>query len=216
MRTDSTGTNWWDDFWDGMLRFFGGFALAMVGFSLAMVAGVASILSPGFTIGLQAGLTVGMYGVAMVGSVFSGAVKSDMDRIHWDMFNSDENAVLDSSFFSFYKGVPVIRYDGERSGTFGIMFLQREGSDLRVDTVKHEWGHIPQLLILGPLKFGIFIGIPSALELGKYFYGGNYYRQPWEASADFFGGAYHEGVTQEDKMGGLRYVFYIYQFPFNF
>ena len=33
---------------------------------------------------------------------------SDMCSINWNPFNTDENKVMNSKYFSFYKGVPVL------------------------------------------------------------------------------------------------------------
>ncbi|MCM1441220.1 MAG: RHS repeat-associated core domain-containing protein, partial [Roseburia sp.] len=222
MRVDPNGTDWWSNFcnwwgnvWSAVGRFLGGAVLTVAGFGMALTAGLASIFSPGFTAFAQIGLTIGMYGVAMVGSVFSSDVKHDMDIINWNPFNADEAAVLQSKHFSFYHGVSVIRFDGKRSGTFGIMLLSRNTYD--TNTVKHEWGHIPQLLILGPVKYGLFIGLPSALKLGLQD-DGLYYKQSWESAADFFGGAQsrinYADVTWEDKLRGLNYLLMAWMFPF--
>ena len=40
--------------------------------------------------------------------------------------NTSEEVVLDAEYFAFYKGHLVIRTDGERSGSFGILFITRE------------------------------------------------------------------------------------------
>ena len=42
----------------------------------------------------------------------------------------------------------------------------------------------------GPLKFGLWIGLPSAAEFGKNKWPTfpDYYLRPWETGADIFGG----------------------------
>jgi len=44
------------------------------------------------------------------------------DIKNYDVNNQSEGKDLESNYFSSYKGVPVIRTDGDRSGSFGIIF----------------------------------------------------------------------------------------------
>jgi len=48
------------------------------------------------------------------------------DIKNYDLNNQSEDKVLESNYFSCYKGVLVIRTNGERSGSFGVIFLTRE------------------------------------------------------------------------------------------
>jgi len=74
------------------------------------------------------------------------------------------------------------------SGVSLAWFIILPPTSTNMVTIRHEYGHSIQSMILGPLYL-IFIGIPSAI--------GNlvsrkrriaYYSQPWEAWADRLGG----------------------------
>ncbi len=145
-----------------------------------------------------------MYLLYLVGAIFDRGIRADMDRINGNPFNTDIDAVLSSTAISFYKGVPVFRTYYERSGSFGIIFLQKDfgnaSPEVKRDYVRHEWGHIPQLGTLGPLAYVAFIGIPSWLEFGDYEGStGDYYNAPWEANADNFGGTTRAHASNYDE-----------------
>ena len=133
---------------------------------------------------------------------FARNVKEDFDN--YDKYNESEEKVLNSHYFSSYKGVPVIRINGNRSGTFGIMFLTRGTNDTQnpEDTVRHEYGHTKQMDELGVIKFALCIGIPSAAEWGE----GKYYDKPWEVTADIYGGVQSRQHTKEDIARGFAYL----------
>ena len=103
------------------------------------------------------------------------------------VFNSDEQVVLDAEHFAFYKGCLVIRTNGKRSGSFGVLFITRETNtrDYPEDVIRHEYGHTVQLAQLGVVKYTLCIGLPSLFEWGS---DQEYYRRPWEITADIFGG----------------------------
>ena len=111
---------------------------------------------------------------------------------------------LESNYFSAYKGVPVIRIGGNRSGSFGAIFLTKETNNRNnpEDVLRHEYGHTEQLQQLGVVKYAIDIGIPSALEIG----GGYYYSRPWEITADIYGGVQSRHHAKEDIEAGLSYL----------
>ena len=147
-------------------------------------------------------MTIGMYGGFMMAAAWSDEYYKDMETIGWNPFNSDAQKVLDSKHISFYKGMPVIRTDAERSFNFGSIFLRREviekdenGNIINryrlnnVNEVKHEWGHHFQQAILGPVNYLWSVGIPSAAKFGVYADGSNYHERPWENLADQIGGA---------------------------
>ncbi len=126
------------------------------------------------------------------------------DAHAFDLNNESEKKVLESNYFSAYKGKMVFRIDGGRSGSFGALFITRKTNTMTdsEDTVRHEYGHTQQLKELGALRYLIYIGIPSALDLGS----GNYYDKPWEVTADVYGGVQtriHEQMYIED---GFRYL----------
>ena len=71
--------------------------------------------------------------------------------------------------------------------------------------IKHEWGHGIQQGIMGPLKYGLMIGIPSYNEWGKKRWS-HYYNSPWEITADLFGGTNNAGQrTQSEIKRGIWY-----------
>lgn len=65
------------------------------------------------------------------------------------------------------------------------IFMSRTEEDINI--VKHEWGHTVQQSIMGTSKFIKRIAIPSIIGFNLNVK--DYYSQPWERSADFFGGA---------------------------
>lgn len=123
--------------------------------------------------------------------------------------NTDEQVVLESKFISFYKGVPVIRTpSGMRSGSFGIIFLSRETSSNELspeDLVRHEYGHTRQLKELGILNYLITVGIPSYLNLGEKWGGGEYYNKPWEVMANVYGGVEEYKNSRNDINAAYKY-----------
>jgi len=100
--------------------------------------------------------------------------------------NTSEAAVLEAENFAFYKGRLVIRTNGNRSGSFGILFITRETNSRpdAEDVIRHEYGHTIQLKQLGIVKYALCIGIPSLFEWGS---DPEYYRRPWEITADIYG-----------------------------
>ena len=206
MRTDYAGTSW-NSFWNAVGRFLSGLALIAFGAVISLSTVIPSLISPLATGICEFGITAGFYGAALLGSVFNSAIYADMERIGWNVFNSNANLVLDSSIMSFYKGVPVIRYGdyhkGDRSGTFGIMFLARNET---AGAVEHEFGHIPQLMMLGILRYGTCIGIPSKNKWGLNEYWNNYYSSPWEAMAEIFGGAQNITLTAAERARAINYL----------
>lgn len=137
----------------------------------------------------QAVISVECYIGMVLLSIIDKDIREDMNLIGWDPFNSNEALTMDSTKVSFYKGVPVFRINS-RSGSFYAIFLNRRDNEdaYPEDSLRHEYGHSIQLMKLGPVKYGLGIGIPSWLEFT--FHGSNdmYTEQPWEITADIFGG----------------------------
>ena len=141
---------------------------------------------------------------------------ADMNRIHWNPFNDDESLVLESKYVSFYKGVAVFRFDSKgifagtngRSGTFGAIFLNRQANfqNNPEDIVRHEWGHVPQAVIMGYPNFIFTVAPMSSLEMGKGKWGKSYYDSPWELTADAFGGVQSRFRTNKEVEYGWRYL----------
>ena len=126
------------------------------------------------------------------------------DIRNFDLENTDEQKVLNSNYFSVYKGVYVFRTDLGRSGSFGIIALshQTETYTPTKDTVRHEYGHTKQLKILGPTVYMGIIGIPSVLNLGD----GDYYDKPWEVNADILGGVKTRTHSRNAIAKGFAYL----------
>ncbi|MDY0295654.1 MAG: RHS repeat-associated core domain-containing protein, partial [Acholeplasmataceae bacterium] len=131
-------------------------------------------------------------------------IKEDMNNI--SVSNDSEQAVLESNYFSFYKGNLVIRHSmpGTSCAIFGIIFLNINESN--PSTVKHEWGHTQQEKMMGTANYIIYIAIPSLMGYMKNT--PRYYAQPWEHSADILGGVHRHSnqysMTDEEAM---NYVF---------
>ena len=155
--------------------------------------------------------TIVKIAVASTVAVASGqATVGDIvkDAKNYDFFNTDETKVLDSKVFSSYNGTPVLRHDvvdGSMS-VFNTIFLRR-GATVDTggaETIRHEWGHTVQQSLMGTPKFLIRIAIPSLI--GASLYVDDYYSQPWERSADFFGGATH---TYSEDSGFWAWLYFL-------
>jgi hypothetical protein len=138
--------------------------------------------------------------------LISSKVKEDIEN--FNIFNDDPEVALDSNYFSCYKGILVIRTDLKRSGSFGVIFLTHEsnGRDNPADIVRHEYGHVIQLLQLGVINYALCIGIPSAGKWGDDDYYGDYYNKPFEVTADIYGGVQSRSHTFRDSYAGFKYL----------
>jgi len=132
----------------------------------------------------------------------SGSVARRVKKL---MMNTDEFAVLSSDSIAFYKGVPVIRTNGERSGYFGAIFLTRETNARNnpEDMLRHEYGHAVQMERLGILKYTTNILLPSWREWGS---NPNYYSREVEVTADILGGVTSRTHTSEAAAAGFAYL----------
>ena len=126
------------------------------------------------------------------------------DFKNYDINNESEEKVLQSKYFSAYKGVPVVRINGDRSGSFGMIFLTRKTNSMKnpEDTIRHEYGHTKQLQQLGVLGYAMCIGLPSWQKWGS----GEYYSKPWEITADIYGGVQSRSHTQDNIDAGFQYL----------
>ena len=169
-------------------------------------AAIVALLIAAFTIAggmaFQYCISTNAYFIFLIASIWDEDIRNDMERIHWNPFNSDENLVTNSSKVSFYKGIPVIRTNIGRSGTFGIMFLQTKG-DYDNYTVRHEYGHVFQQLMLGPAGYFLSVFIPSALEMSVR---GDYYKRPWETIASVLGGDPTGGYDESDYINSVWHL----------
>lgn len=126
------------------------------------------------------------------------------DIKNFDLDNESEETVLRSNYFSYYKGVPVIRINGNRSGSFGAIFLTRETND-RInaeDVVRYEYGHTKQFEQLGVVKYALCVGLPSWQKWGT----GEYYSKPWEIVADVYGGVQSRNHSKSNICRGFAYL----------
>jgi len=82
--------------------------------------------------------------------------------------------------FANFKGGKAV------ASSFGILFITRETNSRpdAEDVIRHEYGHTIQLKQLGIVKYALCIGIPSLFEWGS---DPEYYRRPWEITADIYG-----------------------------
>ena len=116
------------------------------------------------------------------------------DLKNW-VTNTDERVVLEAEDYAFYKGRLVIRHSIKNQTSCaigGIIFLNRNlatNSPESIETVKHEYGHTVQESILGFSKYVRYIAIPSLKHRDPT----NYYSNPWELTADLFGGVERPG-----------------------
>jgi RHS repeat-associated protein len=125
---------------------------------------------------------------------------------------SAEEAVLDGGMFSFYKGVPVIKLPRDRSFSIGIIvFGSPRSRSEDIDTIKHEWGHTRQLKNMGLLRYLLGIAIPSSTSPVR---NSVYYSQPWEVTADLYGGVYR-GTSAEDIAIGKSYDDFVQNAPIH-
>ena len=158
---------------------------------------------------LQAASSVISYAGFAIASLWDQEIRDDMNSIGWNPFNTNEYAALNSKKVSFYKGIPVYRINGERSGSFLAIWLSRGYTDRNgvfrpendPNTVRHEFGHNMQQLIMNPVFYGISIGIPSYFALGPW----SYYDKPWEITADILGGV-NRTYNQADVNRGWWYL----------
>ena len=148
---------------------------------------------------LQVVTSVISYVGILVASIFDEQIRSDMDAIGWNPFNSDENATLESNKVSFYKGVPVFRIDLDRSGSFAAIFLNQTQDP---DVLKHEIGHNCQLITTSIINYFFMIFLPSWLEWSNR----EYYERPWEITADVFGCVNERNHSQIDINRGYWYL----------
>lgn len=166
------------------------------------------------TVATVATAVVSYVGMA-VASIFDEDVKNDMKSIGWNPFNTDESKTLNSSKVSFYKGIPVFRTNMDRSGSFGAIFLSRGRYDSvgnfhpknDPDELRHERGHITQLMMLGIGTYGFTVGIPSPLKLGPWAQN-KYYYSPWETMADILSGVnqrYGSPIPQQQIKNAWMY-----------
>lgn len=119
--------------------------------------------------------------------------------------NCSEKVVLESNYFSAYRGKLVLRTRFKRSGSLGILFISRYANRRKSpeDEIRHEYGHTKQLKYLGVMKYILCIGLPSFREWGSDL---EYYRRPWEITADMYGDVVSRTYSDKYKERGRRYL----------
>ena len=119
--------------------------------------------------------------------------------------NCSEKVVLESNYFSAYRGRLVLRTRFKRSGSLGILFISRYANRRKSpeDEIRHEYGHTKQLKYLGVMKYILCIGLPSFREWGSDL---EYYRRPWEITADMYGDVVSRTYSDKYKERGCRYL----------
>ncbi|MFA5035612.1 MAG: hypothetical protein WC479_00345 [Candidatus Izemoplasmatales bacterium] len=137
-----------------------------------------------------------------VGNIFSG--------VYDFVTNTSETAVIENKFISFYKGQLVIRHNIPNTTSwsiFGIMFINLgvKNDQYGIDTIKHEYGHTVQEARLGTYLYIFRIAVPSVYNciIGT----NNYYSQPWERSADWFGGVNRGNYSPDSLEKSFIYFF---------
>ncbi len=139
-------------------------------------------------------------------------LKEDIDN--FDFSNADENTVLESHYFSIYKNQLYIRHSIPNTtscAAYGVVFLNRDNSNNI--TVMHEYGHTQQFNDYGVIGYTAFVIVPSLIGYSKSANGtlvGDYYNQPWEYWADYYGGVAtnYPNVRNYDSETHIKGVLY--------
>ena len=110
------------------------------------------------------------------------------DKLVEIIYNDDESVVLKSNDFSFYKGVPVVRFPKGDLNSFsigGVIYLEEEVSE---NTLRHEYGHSLQEKEMGTGLYIVAVAMPSItyniMSRNNDTLYMNYYNMPWEYDAD--------------------------------
>ena len=134
-------------------------------------------------------------------SLFLVEMIEDLYFFSWD--NADPMLVSMANHFSGYLGQLVFfgNWSNRRSGSFGrLMGLYgRDKEDPEI--LKHEHGHYVQFLELGLLKYIFAIASPSITHDPS-----DYYSQPWEVTADLFGGVTSHRHSPGSEEAGIKYL----------
>lgn len=128
------------------------------------------------------------------------------DLIHFDINNTDPSLLSIAHYFSGYFGQLVFfgNWANRRSGSFGRLMGLYGNDKSDPEIVKHEHGHFVQYQQLGLIKYIFAIALPSIANDPR-----DYYSQPWEVTADIFGGVtshYHSPGSEEAGMAYLENV----------
>lgn len=133
-------------------------------------------------------------------------MKLSEDFKNYDKNNHSEQRVLNSHFFSAYRGAFVLKLPiGNNAASFKVIFLGRKVKNATV--LKHEYGHRLQYEKLGFFKYISRVALPSLTanllyKAGKLPY--DYYGSPWEKEADSLGGVKRFSDNKEWPDGECR------------
>ncbi len=177
----------------------------LVGWAIALiVAGILLFTPVGGSLA-QVATSVGSYAGMAVASIWDTDIRADMNAINWNPFNTNGNTVLGSNKVSFYKGAPVFLKKSGRSGSFYAISLNINDG---ITGLNHERGHNWQAMMMGIGSYLLGVGVPSAAMLGPWaaMGGDNYYRAPWEITADLMGGVNRSVHTKSDISRGWWYL----------
>ncbi len=189
---------WKKDWWVQAGKVVGGIVLAAVGVAITSSTLLPAMASPLFAVAAEFGLTLSLYGAALVGSVFNSAIESDMSAIGWNPYNTNADNAAKAQVMSFYKGVSVIRISGMGgSMSLGVIFFDKSQD---VEVLKHERGHTNQLMTLGIMNYLLRIGVPSVVKNGD--------NTPWELSASIWGGStlLANGASKVQRRNAFLYL----------
>ena len=147
-------------------------------------------------------ITINIYLLYSFISLLNNDIKKDLKRIGYNPFDLSVSSIDDFNTITFYKGIPIFKTNRKRSGSFCFIILYRNISNTDFKHVLlHEYGHIFQQLLLGPLKYLFMIGLPSFFQWSKR----SYYKRPWEITADIFGNN-NSNHIQNDINRGFLYL----------
>ena len=123
--------------------------------------------------------------------------------------NEDPNAVLNTDWFAYYMGVPVVKLPiGVNAFSFGIIFLGDKVRDK--NTVRHEYGHSVHLSQIGFVNYTTKVFIPSLCGFWSGVQYQDYYSQPWEYIADFLGGVERTGYQYSENTESIAFIYWIF------
>lgn len=180
-RSGEVGSNLWKDIWDWAHTLWG--TIRFIPFKSIFV----------------------LYGIgkAMIEGRWDD-LSHDWENGCFHPFNQSEQVALSAKVLSFYKGSLVLKQDFHNAAwaIFGTIFLYSKET-YNSDDLNHEWGHTCQERFLGPYYL-LAIAIPSGLY---YLYGdvNVYYSQPWERTADWFGGVNRGNYNENSLERGILY-----------
>ena len=122
------------------------------------------------------------------------------------LLNLIDQVVKSRAEYQFIELTRLDKVTGNMSSDLsGFIFINKSNRD--EDTLKHEWGHTMQFLILGMGDYLNMIFLPSSISnLIDRNFSLPYYQLPWEVTADMMGGVVRDGTTLSHQILGLAYL----------